>query len=98
MNKQQAIMLYEGDEWLSTSSLVCMGVFTNQRKLQKAIRKHVKQLLQRRLLFEEKYGDYETERDAVAYVCQQITEKGQYCGYSASICIKRIELNQFEEI
>lgn len=87
-------MLYEGDCWLSGISLVCMGVFTNQRKLKKAIRDLVKDQLNRHLFLDE----HQKEQGFPSDVCQEVLENGQYLGCDASICIKKIELNKFEGI
>ena len=92
--KRWAYMLYEGDCWLSNHSLVCMGVFTNKRKLQSAIRRLVKDQIMRRLFLEERQFKYRFASD----VCREVLEKGQYSGCDASICVKTITLNQFEEI
>lgn len=94
MKNQEAIMLYEGDCWLTNSSLVLMGVFTNQNKLKKAIKDLVRDQLKRHLFIDE----HQKERGFLGDVCQEVLTNGQFSGCDASICIKKIELNKFEEI
>lgn len=94
MKRQEAIMLYEGDCWLTNSSLVLMGVFTNQKKLRKAIKDLVRDQLNRHLFLD----GGQKECGFFGDVCHEVLTNGQFSGCDASICIKKIELNQFEEI
>ncbi len=40
-----ATLLYEGDQWLSTGSLVLMGVFTERKPLVRAVCKMIRERL-----------------------------------------------------
>ena len=40
---ESVYLIYEGDEWLATDSLVLMGVFTNQKKLWQSARQLIRQ-------------------------------------------------------
>lgn len=42
MNKN-VFLLYEGDVYLSTDSLVLMGIFTSEKNLRKAVKKLIKE-------------------------------------------------------
>ena len=89
-----AYMLYEGDCWLSNLSLVCMGVFTNKSMLKKAIRKLVNDQIGRKLYL----NIHQNERGFANHVCNEVLATDEYMGCDASIRVKTITLNQFEEI
>lgn len=91
----KAYMLYEGDEWLSTDSLVCLGVFTRIDKLKSAIYKMSR--------FYVNIGCFDIDDDCdiksfCSHVRDEVIETGQYRGLKASFLVKEIELNKLDEI
>lgn len=93
--KNQAFAIYEVDQWLMKSSRICMGVFTNKKKLKSAIRKLAEEQLERKLILAHKG---QSRSSYIREVCREIEENGQYSGYDAGILVETIELNKYKEI
>ena len=76
-------VLYEGDAWLSNSSLVPMGIFDNTDDLMGAARK----------LIAERHSDEDEVEDMV----EELGNYNQVSGYDVCYLIKEVELNVLEE-
>ena len=75
-------VLYEGDAWLSNSSLVPMGIFDNTDDLYVSAKKLVSQ----------RYNEEDLED-----IMEDLTNYKQSSGYYVSYFIKEVELNKLEE-
>ena len=82
---KKVYIIYEGDVWLSNSSLVPMGIFDDMNILLDAAKK----------LVSNNYGyDYEIVEDII----DELFQYNQASGYGdTSYLIKTIELNKLEE-
>ena len=76
-------VLYEGDAWLSSSSLVPMGIFDNTEDL----------MVSARELISERYSD----EDEVEDMMLELGNYNQVSGYDVNYLIKVVELNVLEE-
>ena len=76
-------VLYEGDAWLSSSSLVPMGIFDNTEDL----------MVSARELISERYSD----EDEVEDMMLELGNYNQISGYDVNYLIKVVELNVLEE-
>lgn len=99
-----ATLLYEGDEWLSTSSLVLMGVFTERKPLVKAVCKWIRERLDDN--FEpERYDEYDLRNDYAGCrndygrdLFREWKRNGQTQSAEINIHTQEIELNEYGEI
>lgn len=92
---KNAFLLYETDQWLSTSDRVLFGVCTTKKQLGKAVRKLAIDQFKRGVIIDE----YEEgKRNFINGVWQDVERNGQYSGYDAGIYVQEITLNQFGEI
>ena len=79
---KEVYVLYEGDSWLSNSSLVPMGIFDNTDDLMVSARK----------LISERYSD------EVEDMVTELGNYNQVSGYGdVSYLVKVVELNKLEE-
>jgi hypothetical protein len=80
----EVYVLYEGDAWLSHSSLVPFGIFDNTDDLMVSARK----------LISERYSDEDEVEDMVT----ELGNYNQVSGYG-DVCylVKVVELNKLEE-
>jgi hypothetical protein len=76
-------VLYEGDAWLSSRSLVPMGIFDNTDDLMASARE----------LISERYSD----EDEVEDMMLELGNYNQLSGYDVNYLIKVVELNKLEE-
>jgi len=76
-------VLYEGDAWLSSSSLVPMGIFDNTEDL----------MVSARELISERYFD----KDEVEGIMLELANYNQVGGYDVNYLIKVVELNVLGE-
>lgn len=92
MENKEVFLLYEGDSWLSTDSLVLLGVFTSTERLAGGVQEHV------RCNFDVYTEDEEAEADEVAsLICDEFFECGmQTQGYINNLCAKSVETNRIE--
>ena len=79
-------LLYCGDAWLSTNSLVLMGVFTSVENAVNAVAHDMSK---------KSGGDYTME---IEEVTDELAEHLQTQGLNENWIIKECELNNFEEI
>ena len=68
MNNKEMYLLFEGDEWLSNDSLVCMGLFTSNKQLEAA----VTQLIRQRIEDNFDPRDYDYDITAEDWVKEQV--------------------------
>ena len=90
-------LLFEGDEWLSKSSLVCMGLFTSPTKLKAA----VTQLIRQRIEDNFDPRDYDYDITAEDWVNEQVTEfmeSKQTSEGGVLFIAKQVTPNKLEEI
>ena len=80
---KEVYVLYEGDSWLSHSSLVPMGIFDNTEDL----------MVSARELISERYSD----EDEVEDMMLELGNYNQVSGYDVNYLIKVVELNKLEE-
>ena len=80
---KEVYVLYEGDAWLSNSSLVPMGIFDNTEDL----------MVSARELISERYSD----EDEVEDMMLELGNYNQLTGYDVNYLIKVVELNKLEE-
>jgi len=76
-------VLYEGDAWLSSSSLVPMGIFDELGYVLESARK----------LISERYSDEDKAND----IFNELADYFQTSGYDVCYMIKKVELNILEE-
>ena len=80
---KEVYVLYEGDSWLSHSSLVPMGIFDNTEDL----------MVSARELISERHSD----EDEVEDMMLELGNYNQVNGYDVNYLIKVVELNKLEE-
>lgn len=103
MSKGQTVfLLYEGDLWLSTSSLGLMGVFTSEDTLKKNAKKLIWERRQEHLQYEKDIhldGDkIRSMRDICAKILDELIRHNHSdYGYTRYL-IKKVELNKLEEV
>lgn len=99
--------MYEGDEWLSTDSMVLMGIFTSNEYLkdnaEMLIRQRQKQHhedAEEQMMFD--FDDHEHEEERIEIVVDDIlTElisRGSTSGWTTNYSITSVTLNELEEI
>lgn len=99
-----ATLLYEGDQWLSTSSMVLMGVFTERKSLVRAVCKWIRERLDDN--FDPSHydktdlnEDYEGCRnDYARRMFKEWKRDGQTQCEEINIHTEEIELNQYGEL
>lgn len=98
---KKVYLLYEGDKWLTNSSLVLMGVFTSDEELRHACDKLIRQRIDKNYEAEG-YDDgwnKEEMKDALAQrIVKELLENRQTQTYTINYTIKEVELNKLGEI
>jgi len=95
-------LLYEGDEWLSSDSLVLMGVFSSEEKLEKGAKKLIWERRKEHLQYEREQAYEGDEIRGVRDLCADIFDdlmrhnQSDY-GYTRYL-VKEVELNKLEEV
>ena len=96
------LLLYEGDLWLSTDSLVLMGVFSSEDLLEKNAKKLIWGKRQEHLRFEKEQAFEDEKIRSTRDLCADILDdlmrfrQSEY-GYTRYL-VKEIELNKLEEV
>ena len=98
-----ATLLYEADEWLSTDSMVLMGVFTNKRALSKAVRQSINDHLDDNFS-EDDFDEDDLREDYEG--CRKDFAEDMYVEWlnngqtqkNVNVYTCEVELNKFEEI
>lgn len=105
MAQNEVILLYEGDEWLSTDSLVLMGIFTSKESFKANAEKLIRQRAKQHLRDAEDNGwefDGCTTQDKKDAVCEDIlTElcsRGSTSGWTTNYTHANATLDELEEI
>lgn len=94
---EEMYLLFEGDEWLSHSSLVCMGLFTSDDELEKGVTKLIKQRIEDN--FDPRDYDYDiTVDDWVEEQVYEFMRSKQTSEGSVLFIAKTITPNKLEEI
>ena len=99
-------LLYEGDEWLSTDSLVLMGIFTSEETFkanaEKLIRERCKQHVNDAEGYEYYFGDCKTMKDKIDSVCDDILlelcSRGSTSGWTTNYMSTTVELDELGEV
>ena len=100
---KQVFLLYEGDQWLSTDSLVLMGVFTSDEELRIASDKLIHERIDTNYE-EEGYDDgegwskEEMKEDFAQQILNELIENRQTQTYTINYIIKEVEVNKLGEI
>lgn len=94
MENKEVFLLYEGDSWLSTGSLVLLGVFTSTEKLVDGVCEYVHNNLNVYIDDEE----VENADDVTERICDEFFINGmQTQCYSSNLYAKIAETNRIEE-
>ena len=95
-------LLYEGDAWLSTDSLVLMGIFSSRKKLEAGARvlafEHINQLYDKDDCAYEGMTRDEGKNACIDNVVKELMTDNQTQGYEVNFDIRVAELNKMEEI
>lgn len=99
-------LLYEGDEWLSTDSLVLMGIFTSDETFKenadKLIRERGRQHVDDAEGFGYDFGDCKTMKEKIDSVCEDILlelcSRGSTSGWTTNYTSTIVELDKLEEV
>ena len=106
--EESVYLLYEGDEWLSTDSLVLMGIFTSDEHLktnaEKLIRERAKQHIRdaKEKFDSDYFDDCKTFEEKTTVVVDDILTELMNCGstigWTTNYIITSATLNELEEI
>jgi len=94
-------LLYEGDEWLSNSSMVLMGVFTDTNKLKSAAKELIEQRADEHLDVAKENYDFDedaTEGDVIDEILLELFSRRSTSGWLTNYSIVEVETNKLEEI
>ena len=99
-------LLYEGDEWLSTDSMVLMGIFTSkkafERNAQKLIRQRAEQHVDDAEGMYYDFDDCKKQRDkekaVVEDILRELCDNGSTSGWTTNYLCKIVTLDKLEEI
>lgn len=99
-------LLYEGDEWLSTDSLVLMGVFSSRTKLNKAanmlIRQREREHLKDAIGNCYDFIDCKTDKQKTEFVCNDILDElmniGSTSGWTTNYMASSVTLDELGEV
>ena len=95
--KTEVYLLYEGDEWLSISSQVLMGIFTNDQDLKKGCEELVRSRADRNFTDEDRES-FDTIEDFVEDSVNELMSNRQLLGYYTSFMISQVATNVMNEI
>lgn len=91
-------LLYEGDAWLSSSSLVLMGVFEDEYKLNEAAETLIQQHARKNFISKD-WSDEEYDIEQFVYEeTQHFAEGLQTCYGEVRIMAKTANVNELGEI
>lgn len=105
--EESVYLLYEGDEWLSTDSLVLMGIFTSDEHLkenaEELIRQRKKQHLrdaEEQTMFDFDDCDHDEERIEIVVddILTELLSRGSTNGWTTNYCYTSATLNELGEI
>ena len=100
MKQNSVYLLYEGNEWLNTDSLVLMGVFTSERMLRCNALELIKQRGKKHLRdVNDGMGcDFEDVDSVCEDILLELMSRGATSGYSTNYCYTMANLNELGEI
>lgn len=103
MNKRQTVfLLYEGNAWLSTDSLVLMGVFSSEDLLEKNAKKLIWGKRQEHLRWEKEQAFEDEKIRSMRDLCANILDdlmRNQHSDYGYTrYLFKEVELDKLEEV
>ena len=94
---KKVYLLYEGDAWLSSDSLVLMGVFSSKYTLydaaEKLISEHVKDNFD-----PDEYSEYYTEEDFIEDELICLRDRHQTQGGQVNFMVEEAILDRLQEI
>ena len=96
-SKDEVYLLYEGDEWLSRSSLSLMGIFTNEEDLKKGCEELVRSRAERNYTDSEKEW-CDSMEDFIVYCVDELMSNRQVLSSYSSFTISQVATNVMEEI
>ena len=96
-SKDEVYLLYEGDEWLSRSSLSLMGIFTNEEDLKKGCEELVRSRAEQNYTHSEKEW-CESMEDFIVYCVDELMSNRQVLSSYSSFTISQVATNVMEEI
>ena len=96
-SKDEVYLLYEGDEWLSRSSLSLMGIFTNEEDLKKGCEELVRSRAERNYTDSEKEW-CESLEGFIVYCVDELMSNRQVLSSYSSFTISQVATNVMEEI
>lgn len=92
-------LLYEGDEWLTTDSLVLMGIFTSPESLkvnaEKLIRQRIKQ---HRRVAKENGWEYDSDDEIVEDILLELTSRSSTVNWETNYSTQLVALDGLGEI
>ena len=103
MNERQTVFfLYKGDTWLSTDSLVLMGVFSSEDLLKENAKKLIWEKRQEHLQWEKEQAFEDEKIRSMRDLCADILDdlmryKQSDYGYTRYL-VKEVELDKLEEV
>lgn len=107
MEEKNVYLLYEGDEWLSTDSLVLMGIFTSEENLKENARKLIRQRAKKHLktaeqnsIYDFEYPDNDEENISIVVegMMAELMNNGSTNGWDVNYSYTCAELDKLEEI
>lgn len=107
MEEKNVYLLYEGDEWLSTDSLVLMGIFTSEEKLKENAKKLIRQRAKKHLktaeqnsIYDFEYPDNDEENINIVVegMMAELMNNGNTNGWDVNYSYTCAELDKLEEI
>lgn len=90
-------LLYEGDEWLSSSSLVLMGIFTNENELKNGVEKLIRENVQNNYTEDEEKNGTSIEEFIEESVYRLMSDR-QLLGNYTSFLIRSVAPNTYGQI
>lgn len=99
--EKSVLLLYEGDGWLSTDSLVLMGIFDSIDELTNAAHALVNERIDEHVNYAIECCNEDeneiTKESVLDDIIEELIETRQYLGETSYI-IKEVELNKLEEV
>lgn len=92
-------LLYEGDEWLSSDSLVLMGIFTSPESFKANAEKLIRQRIkQHRRTAREQGLEYGTDDEIVEDIMTELTSRSSTDGWETNYTTQLVTLDELGEI
>ena len=92
-------MLWEGDEWLSTCSLVLMGIFTSKEKLKENARTLIRQRASEHLEIGNAMGlDYPDEDSVCEDILLELMAHSSTNCWNTNYLYETVKLDELNEV